>query len=236
MWKARVEERTPKLLIKALKKATPKPILCKELLKQAYIIGKRALLFNDLGLAITFIVKKSGLKKIIQNFLAKQKEILIKETIEHNRNMYTPKIFYLVSTHLDTADDHAAYQGLIYIDKDYDKKDILLKDYVEKNNVKTIQSIIDKPIYMFVRPNCRHWFVALTQNEVLNCDISTLLKKYNMIDVYDKDKLKKQHIENRLNQYHRDLTLFKKLNDYHSIPTLYYMINQTKNFIKHSYL
>ena len=109
MWKARVEERTPKLLIKALKNATPKPILCKELLKQAYIVGKKALLLEDLDLVLMLIARKNGLKIVIQNFLAKQKEILIKETIEENRKLAVPKILlpacliYYVRQSLDKA-------------------------------------------------------------------------------------------------------------------------------------
>lgn len=225
-----MSKETPKQLLKELK-IVSKHLKCKELLKQAYIIGKKALLLEDLDIIITLITRRNGFNSIIQNFLAKEKGRLINETIKANRKPFEPYIFYLVSKHIDCADDHLEYQGAVYVDEDYDKKDIFLKDYIDKHNVSTIQWLIDKPVYMFTRPNCRHWFVALTRNEVLTNDINYLLKKYNMIDVYDKDKHKKERVKQRVSNYNRQIELYKKLLNVYETPKIIYMINHTKNML-----
>lgn len=231
MWKARLEERTPRFLHQTLKQNTPKPILCKELFKQAYFIGKQALGIKDLDTVLTLITKKTKFNYIIQNFLAQQKENYIRKTFEINRKAQQPKMFYLVSKHLDSADDHSAYQGAIYVDKNYDKNDLFIKDYVKENNVGIVQNLLEKPIYMFIRPNCRHYFVALTKFEALSCDISTLLRKYNMIDTYDKDKHKKETIIRQIERYSNNLRVYNKLKEIQSTPKIIYMISHTKNIL-----
>ena len=45
------------------------------------------------------------------------KEEVIKDTIEYNRGLDTPKVFYLASSHNDCAKDHKIAQGKIYIGK-----------------------------------------------------------------------------------------------------------------------
>lgn len=231
MWKAKAEKISPRQLFRQLKKATTTK-LCKELFIQAYYIGKKALMLDDLDLVLVLITRKNGFNSIIRNFLAKQKEHLINETIKNNRKLEEPKMFYLVSKHLDCADDHQQYQGLIYVDKDFDKKDLFIKDYVEEHNVDTIQNVMDKPTYMFVRPNCRHWFVALTKNETLSCDISTLLKKYNMVDTYDKSKSKKKRFKDIIDRYNREIILYNKLNNINEHNKLHYLINHKKTMLK----
>lgn len=229
--KSKIDKLTPRQLLRELKNVRSN-IICKDLLRQAYIIGKQALLLNDLDIVLMLLLNKNGFGKVISNFLGKQKERLIQKTIKQNRAFAIPKQFYLVSKHTDCADDHAKWQGKIYIDKDYDKDDLFIKDYIEKNDVKTIQWVIDKPVYMFTRPNCRHKFVALTKSQVFSCDIPTLLEKHDLIEKYDRTKNKEQVYRKRIDNYNRKLKLYKQLVNIYNTPKLTYLINRAKLTLK----
>ena len=92
------------------------------------------------------------------------------------RNKGTPNIFWACSKHENCANDHEAYQGKIYIDEKWksvtnpkDKRLISrIEDYIKQNNIQTIQSVIDDPVWLTTRPNCRHRFKSLTAEEVLS--------------------------------------------------------------------
>ena len=66
MWKAKAEKISPRQLFRQLKKATTTK-LCKELFIQAYSIGKKALMLDDLELVLVLITRKNGFNLIIQN-------------------------------------------------------------------------------------------------------------------------------------------------------------------------
>ena len=114
------------------------------------------------------------------------KDKIISDNIKKNRELDYPKIFYLASKHKDSASDHAPYQGKIYVDEkwrnyvpdDEVKKEVL--KYITANNVKTIQWVINKPVWFITRPNCRHYFMELGINEVLEIPKTKLLEKYKM--------------------------------------------------------
>ena len=53
--------------------------------------------------------------------------------------------------------------------------------YLEKRNIQTIQWVLDKPVYMTTRPNCRHFFIPLSCGEVLSTySIKKLITKYKL--------------------------------------------------------
>lgn len=149
----------------------------------------------DLSLFIYAFYKKNKVYEqtntiaydIGKKYETEQKDNVIKYELNYNRNLENPKIFYLASTHSDCAEDHEKYQGKIYVDekwKEYIKDDDVLlykiKQYIDKNNIHTFQWVIGKPVWFITRPNCRHYFKALSVNEVLNKNVSILVKKYNM--------------------------------------------------------
>lgn len=115
-------------------------------------------------------------------------------------------IFWICSTHGDCANDHASYQGMIYVDalwedmvapEDYDR----VAKYIALNQIKTKQEIENNDPYLCTRPNCRHYFMPLSIDEVITEPRGKLLKDRGMIKGnYDSEKyqnLQKQRYEER---------------------------------------
>ena len=97
-----------------------------------------------------------------------------------------PIVFYLTSEHLDSALDHKDYQGKIYIDEKRERlitdeflKE-MIKDYIKKNDIKTFQWVIGRPVWFITRPNCRHWFRQITIEQAFSEQIEKLLRDYDM--------------------------------------------------------
>ncbi len=81
-------------------------------------------------------------------------------------------IFYITSFYGDCAKDHAAYQGKIYVDKDWEAnapKDRLdeIRNYISSHNIMTVQEVMGAPVYLTTRPNCRHYFQYIDIDSVL---------------------------------------------------------------------
>lgn len=112
----------------------------------------------------------------------------IKDFMKENRK--DNHIFYLISWHGDCAIDHKDYQGRMY----YDEKANYNGDELEQkrlhNAVLSFQYITSKPTWLITRPNCRHYFVALTWQEIEGKTNEQLLKKYNMISSKGKQGMK----------------------------------------------
>ena len=91
-------------------------------------------------------------------------------------------IFYLASEHADSADDHAPYQGKVYVLENWESKilDNELKErirkYIEKNNIRTLQWVKGVPVWFNTRPNCRHYFIPITIKQAMG-DLKALKKE-----------------------------------------------------------
>lgn len=115
------------------------------------------------------------------SFVAKYRE---KKAIRPNNNA---KIFYLCSYHADCAEDHLDAQGKIYIDDRWESlitnKELKsqINTYIFYHNTKSVKYIVGAPVFLLTRPNCRHYFKALSTNEVLLNSEGNLLAKYKMI-------------------------------------------------------
>ena len=115
-------------------------------------------------------------------------------------------IFWICSSHGDSEPIHAEFQGLIYVDEkwedmidkaDYDR----VNNYIISNDIKTKQEVENGFPYLCTRPNCRHYFMPLSIEEVLGNSTDKLLKDKNMVKgEYDSQKyqdLQKQRYEER---------------------------------------
>lgn len=114
------------------------------------------------------------------------------------------EIFFLCSDHLDCAEDHKDYQRRLYVDGAW-QKDIFFKAnkdairlFIAEYEIKTFQWVTGKPVWMITRPNCRHYFVALTWGEVKKYSIDELVNKYHTHS--DKGERKYQPIWHPTNQ------------------------------------
>lgn len=73
--------------------------------------------------------------------------------------------FYLASSHNDCAADHKAYQGRLYVDE---KAPADVIEYAKNRGLYTVQWVLGSPAWFVTRPNCRHYFVSLSQRQVNN--------------------------------------------------------------------
>lgn len=108
--------------------------------------------------------------------IGQEKEAYLMSDIQANR--IQGKCFYLCSSHSDSAEDHKDYQGKLYIDENCNDKAAL--KYAKDHGIKSYQWVIGKPVYMVTRPNCRHYFKALSFEQVSNNTVKYLTNKYDM--------------------------------------------------------
>lgn len=111
-----------------------------------------------------------------RKILGEEKEAFIMSEIQENR--MERKYFYLCSSHSDSAKDHAPYQGKVYIDEECDDYKCLM--LARQYHMVTYQWVIGKPVWMVTRPNCRHYFKALTYSEVAGKSYDSLIEEHKM--------------------------------------------------------
>ena len=133
--------------------------------KNAYYGTGLAVLANSL---MNLMIKNTYVDKVINRIVVeeqtKEKEVFLDDLFKEGRA--TGKIFYVASSHEDCAEDHKPYQGKIYVDAYYDRHNKELCDYVRSHNIKTVQWVTGKPAYFITRPNCRHYFLQKTFDEI----------------------------------------------------------------------
>ena len=76
-----------------------------------------------------------------------------------------PMIFYACSSHSKPAKDHADYQGKIYVDRYWRRyctgtvpewMILAIEEYIQDNDVITVQKIMGPPVWLCTRPYCKH--------------------------------------------------------------------------------
>jgi len=130
--------------------------------------------------------KKEGKRKdkILSDMIEEGRKIKV-DIITFN-DLKKVNIFYLASSHKDSASDHVDYQGKIYIDEK--RKELPMErnvreaimNYINTHQIRTIQWVMGKPVWFVTRPNCRHYFKSLSIADVLDFTATTLLEKNNM--------------------------------------------------------
>lgn len=103
-------------------------------------------------------------KKLINHETQRRAELEKQEAIDSEiaDNRKGGKWFYLASSHKDCAKDHLPYQGKLYVDEKAPKEAI---EYAKSRGLYTVQWVMGEPAWFITRPNCRHYFVALTLNQ-----------------------------------------------------------------------
>ncbi len=89
------------------------------------------------------------------------------------------QVFYICNSFGDCAHDHADYQGKIYYNADSEigEKE---QEYIDQNNILSMQEVINNEPFLTSRPNCRHEFHAIPTSEVLNMSDDEILEKENL--------------------------------------------------------
>ena len=183
----------------------------------------------------TLLMKRFEKLKVYERFIklvnqeVRNKEASVKERIIKQFTSYgieNREHFALVSKHLDSAIDHEDYQGKLYLlTNDLQESELLLARRLGID--KTLASVMhDKP-YLITRPNCRHYFITLSESDIGSKSVDTLLKENKMIA-----KVGSRVIKNLRNNTSIKLNYYKELYKVRKIPYLAKRIKKLKELVE----
>lgn len=183
----------------------------------------------------TLLMKRFEKLRVYQRFISlvnqevRNKEASVKERVIRQLTSYgieNREHFALVSKHLDSAIDHTDYQGKIYLlTNDLQESELLLASKLGIN--KTLSSVMhDKP-YLITRPNCRHYFITLSESDIGSKSVDTLLKENKMIT-----KVGSRVIKNLRNNTSIKLNYYKELYKVRRVPYLASRIKKLKELVE----
>ena len=183
----------------------------------------------------TLLMKRFEKLRVYERFIklvnqeVRNKEASVKESIIRQLTSYgieNREHFALVSKHLDSAIDHLDFQGKLYLlTNDLQESELLLANKLGIN--KTLASVMhDKP-YLITRPNCRHYFITLSESDIGNKSVDTLLKENKMIT-----KVGSRVIKNLRNNTSIKLNYYKELYKVKKIPYLAKRIKKLKELVE----
>lgn len=183
----------------------------------------------------TLLMKRFEKLRVYQRFISlvnqevRNKETSVKERVIRQLTSYgieNREHFALVSKHLDSAIDHIDFQGKLYLlTNDLQESELLLARKIGIN--KTLASVMhDKP-YLITRPNCRHYFITLSESDIGNKSVDTLLKENKMIT-----KVGSRVIKNLRNNTSIKLNYYKELYKVRRVPYLAKRIKKLKELVE----
>lgn len=183
----------------------------------------------------TLLMKRFEKLRVYQRFISlvnqevRNKETSVKERVIRQLTSYgieNREHFALVSKHLDSAIDHIDFQGKIYLlTNDLQESELLLANKLGIN--KTLSSVMhDKP-YLITRPNCRHYFITLSESDIGSKSVDTLLKENKMLT-----KVGSRVIKNLRNNTSIKLNYYKELYKVRRVPYLASRIKKLKELVE----
>lgn len=212
--------------------------ICKKCLNLARFLAlklKQDTQETDGIILATLLMKRFEKLRVYQRFISlvnqevRNKEASVKEKVIRQLTSYgieNREHFALVSKHLDSAIDHINYQGKIYLlTNDLQESELLLANKL--GITRTLASVMhDKP-YLITRPNCRHYFITLSESDIGSKSVDTLLKENKMIT-----KVGSRVIKNLRNNTSIKLNYYKELYKVRKIPYLASRIKKLKELVE----
>lgn len=212
--------------------------ICKKCLNLARFLAlklKQDTKETDGIILATLLMKRFEKLRVYQRFISlvnqevRNKEASVKERVIRQLTSYgieNREHFALVSKHLDSAIDHIDFQGKLYLlTNDLQESELLLANKLGIN--KTLTSVMhDKP-YLITRPNCRHYFITLSESDIGNKSVDTLLKENKMIT-----KVGSRVIKNLRNNTSIKLNYYKELYKVRKVPYLASRIKKLKELVE----
>lgn len=212
--------------------------ICKKCLNLARFLAlklKQDTQETDGIILATLLMKRFEKLRVYQRFISlvnqevRNKEASVKEKVIRQLTSYgieNREHFALVSKHLDSAIDHINYQGKIYLlTNDLQESELLLARKLGID--RTLASVMhDKP-YLITRPNCRHYFITLSESDIGSKSVDTLLKENKMIT-----KVGSRVIKNLRNNTSIKLNYYKELYKVRKIPYLAKRIKKLKELVE----
>ena len=183
----------------------------------------------------TLLMKRFEKLRVYQRFISlvnqevRNKEASVKERVIRQLTSYgieNREHFALVSKHLDSAIDHLDFQGKLYLlTNDLQESELLLASKL--GITRTLTSVMhDKP-YLITRPNCRHYFITLSESDIGSKSVDTLLKENKMIT-----KVGSRVIKNLRNNTSIKLNYYKELYKVRRTPYLASRIKKLKELVE----
>ena len=212
--------------------------ICKSCLNLARFLAsklKKETQETDGIILATLLMKRFEKLRVYQRFISlvnqevRNKEASVKERIIRQLTSYgieNREHFALVSKHLDSAIDHIDFQGKLYLlTNDLQESELLLANKLGIN--KTLASVMhDKP-YLITRPNCRHYFITLSESDIGDKSVDTLLIENKMIT-----KVGSRVIKNLRNNTSIKLNYYKELYKVRRVPYLASRIKKLKELVE----
>ena len=212
--------------------------ICKSCLNLARFLAKKLkqdIQETDGIILATLLMKRFEKLRVYQRFISlvnqevRNKEASVKEKIIRQLTSYgieNREHFALVSKHLDSAIDHIDFQGKLYLlTNDLQESELLLASKL--GITRTLASVMhDKP-YLITRPNCRHYFITLSESDIGSKSVDTLLKENKMIT-----KVGSRVIKNLRNNTSIKLNYYKELYKVRKIPYLAKRIKKLKELVE----
>ena len=212
--------------------------ICKSCLNLARFLAKKLkqdAQETDGIILATLLMKRFEKLRVYQRFISlvnqevRNKETSVKERIIRQLTSYgieNREHFALVSKHLDSAIDHIDFQGKLYLlTNDLQESELLLASKL--GITRTLASVMhDKP-YLITRPNCRHYFITLSESDIGSKSVDTLLKENKMIT-----KVGSRVIKNLRNNTSIKLNYYKELYKVKKIPYLAKRIKKLKELVE----
>ena len=212
--------------------------ICKSCLNLARFLAKKLkqdTQETDGIILATLLMKRFEKLRVYQRFISlvnqevRNKEASVKEKIIRQLTSYgieNREHFALVSKHLDSAIDHIDFQGKLYLlTNDLQESELLLASKL--GITRTLVSVMhDKP-YLITRPNCRHYFITLSESDIGSKSVDTLLKENKMIT-----KVGSRVIKNLRNNTSIKLNYYKELYKVRRIPYLAKRIKKLKELVE----
>ncbi len=212
--------------------------ICKNCLNLARFLAsklKKETQETDGIILATLLMKRFEKLRVYQRFISlvnqevRNKEASVKEKVIRQLTSYgieNREHFALVSKHLDSAIDHIDFQGKLYLlTNDLQESELLLANKLGIN--KTLASVMhDKP-YLITRPNCRHYFITLSESDIGEKSVDTLLIENKMIT-----KVGSRVIKNLRNNTSIKLNYYKELYKVRKIPYLASRIKKLKELVE----
>lgn len=212
--------------------------ICKNCLNLARFLAsklKQVTQETDGIILATLLIKRFEKLRVYQRFISlvnqevRNKEASVKEKVIRQLTSYgieNREHFALVSKHLDSAIDHIDFQGKLYLlTNDLQESELLLASKL--GITRTLASVMhDKP-YLITRPNCRHYFITLSESDIGSKSVDTLLKENKMLT-----KVGSRVIKNLRNNTSIKLNYYKELYKVKKIPYLASRIKKLKELVE----
>lgn len=169
-----------------------------------YTLGLDVLAVGIMHLFMTDAMNYKAVKLInseVRKYESEAKAEILTNSWKDNRKL--GKIFYVASSHKDSAKDHEPWQGKIYVDRywhNYDTDGRLAK-FIRENDIQTVQWVTGKPVWFVTRPNCRHYFTSYTAEEILKNKYSVPHRKIGDKRLQTPRDANLQYYEDRLKLY-----------------------------------